>query len=343
MNSNNAPLVSVVIPVYNVLPYLKECLDSVIGQTYKELEIIVVDDGSTDESGSVCDEYAIADNRIRVIHQKNGGLGNARNTGMDIAVGKYIIFLDSDDYWSDETIESLCLEAETNKLQALAFSAEPFWEGEEAPIKNMPSYQHTVGNGMVTSGAESMKLARENNEYYSQACMRFYEREYIRALGFRFDEGVIHEDESFSFLAYIFAERLECTEKRFYKRRLREGSIMSNRTVERSAKGYIKALDSLITVYNQKELTELQIELFSARISELSHTVFSMYEQLLSEKSKEANIASKAISQAAKPVFSKLRQFSGGYRKKMKLATYDFKLAYWVSSIKEKILSVFTN
>ena len=93
-------LISVIIPVYNVEKYLKKCLDSVINQTYKNLEIILVDDGSSDKSGLICDEYTKLDKRIKVVHKKNEGLSSARNTGLDIAKGKYISFIDSDDFVS---------------------------------------------------------------------------------------------------------------------------------------------------------------------------------------------------------------------------------------------------
>ena len=92
------PLISVIIPVYNVEKYLHRCLDSVIAQTYQNLEIICVDDGSIDESGRICDQYAVRDARIKVIHQENQGLSAARNRGLDAAEGEYIAFVDSDDY-----------------------------------------------------------------------------------------------------------------------------------------------------------------------------------------------------------------------------------------------------
>ena len=92
------PLISVIIPVYNVEKYLRRCLDSVIAQTYQNLEIICVDDGSIDDSGKICDQYAVRDARIKVIHQENQGLSAARNRGLDAAEGEYIAFVDSDDY-----------------------------------------------------------------------------------------------------------------------------------------------------------------------------------------------------------------------------------------------------
>lgn len=98
-------LISVIIPVYNVEKYINRCLDSVIGQTYKNIEIILVDDGSTDNSGKICDEYAEKDKRIRVIHKENGGQSEARNYALGVAKGKYITFLDSDDYITKDYIE----------------------------------------------------------------------------------------------------------------------------------------------------------------------------------------------------------------------------------------------
>lgn len=103
--ADSAPLVSVIIPVYKVEDYLAECVDSVLNQTYRNLEIILVDDGSPDGCGAMCDAYAAQDDRVRVIHRPNGGLSAARNSGMDIATGEFITFLDSDDWMYRGTIE----------------------------------------------------------------------------------------------------------------------------------------------------------------------------------------------------------------------------------------------
>ena len=100
-------LISVIIPIYNVEKYLKKCIESVIKQTYTNLEIILVNDGSTDGSGQICNEYKEKDNRIKVIHKENGGISDARNIGLNIATGKFIYFVDSDDYINDDAIEYL--------------------------------------------------------------------------------------------------------------------------------------------------------------------------------------------------------------------------------------------
>ena len=107
---NNQPLLSVIIPVYKVEKYLRRCLDSIVNQTYKNLEIILVDDGSPDNSGKICDEYAQNDKRIKVIHQKNKGQGAARNTGIIAANGELITFVDSDDWIENNTYEIMVSE-----------------------------------------------------------------------------------------------------------------------------------------------------------------------------------------------------------------------------------------
>ena len=96
------PLISVIVPIYKVEQYLSECVDSILQQSYENLEVILVDDGSPDSCPEICDRYAVTDNRIKVIHKPNGGLSDARNTGLKAATGEYILFIDSDDYWIDK-------------------------------------------------------------------------------------------------------------------------------------------------------------------------------------------------------------------------------------------------
>ena len=121
--------VSIVIPVYNVMPYLERCVMSVLSQTYKDMEIVLVDDGSKDDSGKLCDELATRDERIRVIHQENKGLSGARNTGIDNATGDYIIFLDSDDYWLlDDGLKTL-VDNCSPQTDMVGFKGVDIWKG----------------------------------------------------------------------------------------------------------------------------------------------------------------------------------------------------------------------
>lgn len=242
------PEISVIIPVYNVEPYLHQCIDSVLVQSFHDFELILVDDGSTDNCGAICDEYAARDNRIYVIHQENKGQGYARNVGMDQAVGKYIIFLDSDDYWLPSTLETLHTEATRNQTQVLVFGARLFWE-EKEESETECSYRHTIENGVVRSGPERLKITMEAKEYHSQPWLRFYLLDYLKKKGLRFDEGTIHEDARFSFLSFLFAERVECIDEQLYQYRQWSGSTMHNSSIRASAIGLRVCLDGLLDVY----------------------------------------------------------------------------------------------
>ena len=122
-------VISVIVPIYKVEQYLRQCVDSILNQTHSALEVILVDDGSPDGSGKICDEYAARDSRVRVIHKKNGGLSDARNAGIDIAQGDYIAFVDSDDWLEPDTYESML--AAMEKYQAKLVCAGRFDNSDE--------------------------------------------------------------------------------------------------------------------------------------------------------------------------------------------------------------------
>ena len=143
--------VSFILPIYNVLPYLERCVQSLLCQTYKDFEIILVDDGSPDDSGKLCDELAAHDSRVRVIHQENKGLSGARNTGIDNAKGEYVIFVDSDDYWLlEDGLQTLVDNCEP-QTDMVVFKGVDIWQGERKiktkpynlkAIANIPNAQH---------------------------------------------------------------------------------------------------------------------------------------------------------------------------------------------------------
>ena len=130
--SKIVPAVSVIVPIYNVEKYLAECVDSILGQTFQDMEIILVDDGSLDSSGQMADDYAAQDKRVKVIHKENGGLSSARNAGMKIARGEYIYFCDSDDYISLDAIEILYETATKNDLDMVLFNGDSFVDKADA-------------------------------------------------------------------------------------------------------------------------------------------------------------------------------------------------------------------
>ena len=156
---NKRLLISVIVPVYNVESYISTCIKSIINQSYSELEIILVDDGSTDNSGNICDKYAQSDNRIKVIHKTNGGLSDARNAGLDIATGTYIGFVDSDDFIETDMYEvllnscinndvpiSICgrynVDEDDNRLKECFTSSKEFVMTDEMAIKNLLNWEN---------------------------------------------------------------------------------------------------------------------------------------------------------------------------------------------------------
>lgn len=130
MQSKNNPLITVVVPIYKVEAYLDECVQSILKQTYSNLEIILVDDGSPDRCGEMCDVYAEKDARVKVIHQKNKGLSGARNSAIDIATGEYITFVDSDDYLKEDMVEVLYHEVLQYDAEIATAAFESFFEDE---------------------------------------------------------------------------------------------------------------------------------------------------------------------------------------------------------------------
>ena len=326
--------VSIVVPVYKVEPYLRQCLDSVLAQSFADFELILVDDGSPDNCGAICDEYAERDDRIRVIHQENAGQGKARNVGMDHAVGKYLIFLDSDDYWLPSTLEMLYSEAERNQTQVLVFGAVPFWDGMEEPEKH-PVYRHTVQNGIVKSGPESLKSALDAKEYYTSPCLRFYLLRYMRETGLRFDEERIHEDVTFSFLAYLLAERVECIGEQFYRRRYRPESTMTGGSIQNSAHGYRVALDGLLDAYDNRTLSPLGKEQLERYILIRVRTICNLYSVAIRQK-QNAWQTSRWIQKDARQTLKRARTLPS-VPSSLRLAAYSLFLNWFFSRVKAKI------
>ena len=155
-------MISVIVPVYNVEKYLRQCLDSVLAQTYRELEIILVDDGSTDGSGAICDEYATRDSRIKVVHQQNGGLSSARNAGLDLATGEYVAFVDSDDYIHETMLELLYQALVENNADTVICNFERV--DEKGDVISVRSLQ-PLANGVVSMEEALENLATPNHRH----------------------------------------------------------------------------------------------------------------------------------------------------------------------------------
>ncbi len=232
-------LVSIIIPVYKVEEYLDECVQSVIDQTYKNLEIILVDDGSPDNCGKICDAWAEKDNRIKVIHKENGGLSDARNAGIDMMRGEYVFFLDSDDYLEKNCIEDLYnyLSEYHAQIAVTSKTKKPFEKITDAPI--------------IAGNSKEMLIVMYK-KYFWEGCCKLYKADLFKNL--RYKKGILYEDFHLTPRVMLEAERIVYADTKQYFYRVRSGSIM---------RGEVKAdlienADENLEYFKSKRLSKAQ-------------------------------------------------------------------------------------
>lgn len=237
---------SIIIPVYNVELWLIECLDSVLHQSYSDWEAVCVDDGSTDRSGGVLEQYAAKDSRIRTIHQPNGGLGAARNTGLDNSHGDYILFLDSDDWLDSDTLQTL--QDNLDDEDMLCFGG---WRGDKEEKPLPVSY---------TSGWDYYNHHALEHHDFPFVCvvLRCYRRQFLTDNVLRFREGILHEDNHFTPQACLKANSVKVIPSTLYHYRLREGSIMTTRSL-RSRQDMLRIANDLSALFSQRFDIDLHV------------------------------------------------------------------------------------
>lgn len=241
-------MVSIVIPMYNVEAYIEDCIRSVTEQTCRELEIICIDDASTDETLKRAEELAAQDERIRIFqNHKNSGLSYTRNRGLELASGKYIYFLDSDDMITPNAIEELRREAEKKELDVLFFDGQVIFE-EEALKEKFPGYrlEHQGEYPEVMSGVQAFRSMRRNREWAINVPREFWRRAFLVEEGLRFEDGILHEDELFSTLAVLQVKRCSVSKRQYFIRRFRSNSIMTLERSVRNIQGYLRCLSRLL-------------------------------------------------------------------------------------------------
>ena len=256
-------MLSVIIPVYNVEKYLTECVDSILCQTETDLEIILVDDGSTDKSSKLCDEYAQRDARVRVIHRENGGLSAARNTGLGAASGEFVYFLDSDDYIVQDALKTLKQTAEREQADYVFFDGLVFFDGceeDDSVSRYVRSKQYSTAFGKT----QLFELLN-SGEYRTAVPLMFFRREYLIKNNLRFLEGIIHEDELFTFLVYNADGRSAHCHEQLYARRVRPSSIMTSSGAARRYDSMLKIYDVLSEMYRTGEAVGVAADMYLVR------------------------------------------------------------------------------
>ena len=230
------PMISVIVPVYKVETYLARCIESIVNQTYRNLEIILVDDGSPDSCPAMCDEWAKTDSRIKVEHKQNGGLSDARNAGMAAATGECVGFVDSDDWLAPEMYERLLMALQSDGSDIAACSVEMVWENET------PSRMLTIQTNCVLERDEAQLALIEESNLKQPVWYKLYRKEVVD--GIAFEKGKYHEDVFWSYQAVGNAKRVSIIDYVGYYYWQRSGSIMG-------AEYSLKRLDAMEAYCNR--------------------------------------------------------------------------------------------
>lgn len=284
---------SVIVPVFNVEKYIRECIDSIINQTYTNLEIILIDDGSEDNSGKICDEYAQIDSRVIVIHQNNAGQSAARNAGMRIAMGEYIGFADSDDWLHNDMYHKMMLSAIKNEADIVECHSANFIDGGKA------EYTRNNEGNILSSGKEALErlvYPRKIAERPSYAVWsKVYKRELIEDE--LFPEGYIHEEYFYDAKVFLKAKRYLVLKDTLYFHRIRENSTTTSKFSEKDLdklkliKQRIAFLtdkgDEALAKYSEMEYFRIEL-LYYARACEVNNVAVAdlLKEELKKNKNK---------------------------------------------------------
>lgn len=242
-------LVSVIIPVYNVEAYLRECVDSIVNQTYKNLEIILVDDGSTDNSGKICDEYVSRDHRIKVFHKVNGGQSDARNLGIEMATGDYLYFLDSDDAVPECALKKL---VDYCKKE----SADVSFSGIKRFSSNLPNAQEDDTVSLTLNEVETIRKMLLNDGCGHEPVAKLYKRKIWEHE--KFPKGKIYEDYATLYRVISKCKKIVHLRENLYWYRIRTGSTMHTKLTSKNMQ--LLDIADEVTKYLEENVPDVENE-----------------------------------------------------------------------------------
>lgn len=281
---NNRIKVSIIIPVYNTGKYVREAVESVMRQSLKELEIIVINDGSTDESLKILKEISVTDSRVQIYTQINRGLSQARNAGISHAHGEYVYFMDSDDLLEEDAMELCYHKCEEEKLDFVFFDAQSFRDGN---VRNAPALNYKRTDKLenkVYTGTEALELQLKERIYTPSVCLNFIRRLFLEEIRLQFYPGIIHEDQLFTTLLYLQAGKTACIKRAFFQRRIRENSIMTRKFAYRNMEGYFIVTQKILDFRKQtaRHRTKAIIDLYLSQM--LNAAVWQAHSLKISER-----------------------------------------------------------
>lgn len=264
-------LISVVVPIYHVEAYLARCVESLLHQTYTNLEIILVDDGGDDKCPEICDAYAKKDDRIKVIHKKNGGLSDARNAGTKEANGAYLAYVDSDDYIQPDTYEKMMAALKREQADIAVCNYEAVTDdGRSITEKNE---QMDIEDRVYSAKEAISHLCGPTYHYWVTAWNRLYKAEIAKQVSF--PVGKIHEDEFTAHLFYEKAQKIVGISEPLYKYVIRENSIMTKKYSVKNLV-YVEALNNRIEYCMSHDLEEIGM----AFLRWMSRYLMNVYDKL---------------------------------------------------------------
>ena len=239
------PLISVIVPCYKVEQYLPKCIDSILRQTYSNLEILLVDDGSPDRSGEICDAYAEKDERIIVIHKKNGGLSDARNVAINCAKGEWITFIDSDDYVEESYVETLYHLAEEFGCNCAVCCFRPFKGNTKHQVYNVHPQKS------VFTPIKALEQMFYQELFDNNAHSKLYHRKLFES-GIRYPEGLFFEDLATTYKLLLASNGVAYTDAQLYNYLLREGSIEGRHDPKKVEDGLkvLKSIDENVDMFH---------------------------------------------------------------------------------------------
>ena len=282
--------VSVIVPVYNAEKYIEDCLNSITKQSLQDIEIICINDGSTDNSLEVMQEIAKKDLRIKIFSQENKGPSITRNFGLSVAKGEYVLFVDSDDMLELNAIEYLYSEVKLNNLDILYFDAKSVFETEQLE-KEKAAYKtyyiRSQDYSSVYTGKELFVQQMKDSTFRMSPCLQMMRRVFLADNKISFYEGILHEDNLFSALAILLAKRVSHRNKQFYIRRLRENSVMTSKPSFRNIEGILVGVMELLKYQNLHNDDSDLFDEMSKYIDRLIKNAIMIYKKLPdSEKGK---------------------------------------------------------